>query len=111
MLERLARQPGLALGTDAAHRIRALMPQLKERAKTLAELADAAGFLAHPLPLPMEPKAAALLTAENRLMLREVAAALAATDFSAAGWTPRCAAMPSGPGANWEPSRSRCGRR
>ena len=46
------------------------------------ELADAAAFLARPLPLPMEPKAAALLTPEARLMLREVADALAATDFS-----------------------------
>jgi glutamyl-tRNA synthetase len=83
VLQRLAHRPDLALGTDAAGRIRALMSQLKERAKTLVELADAASFLAHPRPLPMEPKAAALLTAENRLMLREVAAALAATDFSA----------------------------
>ncbi len=63
-------------------RIRALMPALKERAKTLVELADAAAFLARPLPLPMEPKAAALLTAEARLMLRDVAGALAATDFT-----------------------------
>ncbi len=84
VLERLAHRPGLALGSDAAHRIRALMPQLKERAKTLAELADSATFLAHPLPLPLEPKAAALLSAENRLMLREVGAALAETDFSPA---------------------------
>ena len=63
-------------------RIRALMPALKERAKTLVELADAAAFLARPLPLPMEPKAAALLTPEARLMLRDVAGALAATDFT-----------------------------
>jgi glutamyl-tRNA synthetase len=59
------------------------MPELKERAKTLVELADAARFLARTLPLPMEPKAAALLTAESRQMLRDAAAALAATDFSA----------------------------
>jgi glutamyl-tRNA synthetase len=32
----------------------------------------------------MEPKAAALLTPEARLMVREVAAALAATDFTPA---------------------------
>jgi len=82
--EVLARLPGLALGTEAARRIRALMPELKERAKTLVELAEAASFLAHPLPLPMTPRAAALLGGENRLMLREVAAALAATDFSPA---------------------------
>ncbi len=85
VLERLAHRPGLALGTQAAHRIRVLIPHLKERAKTLVELTDSASFLAHPLPLPMEPKAAAQLSAENRLMLREVAAALAETDFSPAG--------------------------
>ncbi len=48
VLERLAKRPGLALGTDAAHRIAALMPELKQRAKTLIDLADAASFLAHP---------------------------------------------------------------
>jgi len=84
VLRFLAGRPGLALGPDAARRIRALMPDLKERAKTLVELTDAADFLARPLPLPMTPKAAALLNAENRLMLRDVAAVLAATDFSPA---------------------------
>src|SRR5579872_6427043 len=83
VLERLAHRGDLALGATAAARIRALIPALKERAKTLVELADAAAFLARPLPLPMEPKAAAQLTAEARLMLRDVAGALAATDFSA----------------------------
>jgi glutamyl-tRNA synthetase len=82
VLHRLAHRPDLALGSHAATRIRALMPHLKERAKTLNELADAASFLAHPLPLPMEPKAAGQLTAEARLMLREVASALADTDFT-----------------------------
>jgi glutamyl-tRNA synthetase len=82
VLERLAHRTELALGGEAAARIRALMPALKERAKTLVELADAAAFLAHPLPLSMEPKAANLLTPEARLMLRDVAARLAATDFS-----------------------------
>ena len=84
VLRILAGRPGLALGPDAARRIRALMPELKERAKTLVELAESASFLAHALPLPMTQKAAALLSAENRLMLRDVAAALAATDFSPA---------------------------
>src|SRR5690348_11712899 len=82
VLERLAHRADLALGARAAERIRGLMPALKERAKTLVELADAAAFLARPLPLPMEPKAAALLTPETRLMLRDVAGRLAATDFS-----------------------------
>ena len=82
VLHRLAHRKELALGTNAAHRIRALMPQLKERAKTLVELADTAAFLAHPLPLPLEPKAAALLTPENRLLLRDVAAALEKNPFT-----------------------------
>ena len=82
VLIRLAHRPELALGTEAAHRIRALMPQLKERAKTLVELADMATFLVHPLPLPMAPKAAALLTPENRLLLRDVAAALENSSFT-----------------------------
>jgi glutamyl-tRNA synthetase len=84
VLERLAKRTDLALGAAAARRIRALMPELKQRARTLVELADAAAFLAHPLPLPMERKAAALLTPETRAMLRDVAAALAATDFTPA---------------------------
>jgi glutamyl-tRNA synthetase len=82
VLERLAHRPGLCLGGDAAARIRVLMPALKERAKTLVELADSAAFLARAVPLPMEPKAAAALTAEARSMLREVALALAETDFT-----------------------------
>ena len=82
VLERLAHRTDLALGAKVAARIRALMPALKERAKTLVELADAAAFLARPLPLPLEPKAAALLTPEARMMLRDVASALATTDFT-----------------------------
>ena len=79
----VAHRLGLALDGIEATRIRALMPALKERAKTLVELAESAAFLAHPVPLPMEPKARALLTPEARLMLRDVGTALAGTDFSA----------------------------
>ena len=79
----VAHRLGLALDGIEATRIRALMPALKERAKTLVELAESAAFLAHPVPLPMEPKALALLTPEARLMLRDVGTALAGTDFSA----------------------------
>ncbi|HEX3347027.1 MAG TPA: glutamate--tRNA ligase [Acetobacteraceae bacterium] len=64
-------------------RLRALMPGLKERAKTLAELADAAAFLGRSVPLPIDAKAAALLTPEARGMLQDVAGRLAETDFSA----------------------------
>ncbi|HEY1413998.1 MAG TPA: glutamate--tRNA ligase family protein, partial [Rhodopila sp.] len=82
VLQCLAHRPGLSVGSNAAARIRALMPALKERAKTLLELSDSAAFLARVTPLPMEPKAAGALTAEAKLMLRDVAAALAGTDFS-----------------------------
>ena len=82
---RLAGRPNLALGTAAIHRIQALMPALKERAKTLVELADSAAFLAHTLPLPFTPKAEAQLTAEARLLLREAGAALSTCDFTLAG--------------------------
>jgi glutamyl-tRNA synthetase len=83
VLERLAHRTELALGAKAAERIRTLVPALKQRARTLVELADAAAFLARPLPLPMEPKAAAQLTPEARLMLRDLAQALAGTEFTA----------------------------
>nr|WP_294560077.1 glutamate--tRNA ligase [uncultured Rhodopila sp.] len=82
VLERLAHRADVSLGGIAAGRIRALLPALKERAKTLVELADSAAFLARVVPLPMEPKAAAVLTPEARLMLREIGAALGETDFS-----------------------------
>jgi glutamyl-tRNA synthetase len=82
VLERLANRTDVVLGGDAGARIGALMPELKQRAKTLVELADAAAFLVRPLPLPMEPKAAAMLTPEARIILREVADALARTDFT-----------------------------
>jgi glutamyl-tRNA synthetase len=82
VMARLAQRPGLTLGGDSAERIRRLVPALKERAKTLAELADAALFLARPLPLPMEPKAAALLTPPARLMLGSLGRELAETAFT-----------------------------
>jgi glutamyl-tRNA synthetase len=82
VLGRLGRRPDLALDDVAASRIRRLMPGLKDRAKTLAELADSAAFLARRTPLPMESKAEAQLTPENRQMLREVSASLQETDFS-----------------------------
>jgi glutamyl-tRNA synthetase len=77
VLERLAGREGLHLDDVAEARILALMPGLKERARTLVDLADSAAFLARSVPLSFEPKAAALLSEANRLMLRELAAELA----------------------------------
>jgi glutamyl-tRNA synthetase len=68
---------------ETAERIRTLMPGLKERARTLADLATSAAFLARKPPLPTEPKAAALLTPAARTMLSALAAVLEATDFVA----------------------------
>ena len=82
VLERLVHEHDLSIGSHAAARVRALMPALKERAKTMVELANSAAFLARAVPLPMEPKAAAALTADARSMLREIAVALGQTDFS-----------------------------
>lgn len=62
----------------------AAMPGLKERAKTLVELADGAGFLFVERPLPLDEKAAALLDANGRAVL---AGAYAALEKAAEPWT------------------------
>ena len=85
VMQRLATRDDLSVNDTVATRIRTLMPALKERAKTLIELADSAAFLARSTPLPMDQKATALLTPEARSILRDVAPALAETDFSIAG--------------------------
>ncbi|MCL2428440.1 MAG: glutamate--tRNA ligase [Alphaproteobacteria bacterium] len=83
VVDRLGRRPGFGVDAAARLRIRALMGGLKERAKTLAELADSAAFLARAVPLAFDSKAAALLSPENKQMLGELGGVLAATDFSA----------------------------
>jgi glutamyl-tRNA synthetase len=72
VLERLAKRR-ISFGTLGAARVRALMPDLKERAKTLEELAGAAAFAAQEGPPPMEAKAAALLTPEAKARLADLA--------------------------------------
>ncbi len=82
-LARLAGQPGLVSDDVARARIRALMPGLKERARTLVELAESAAFLAMKPPLPLSEKARALLAAPGaREMLGDLARALARVDFT-----------------------------
>ncbi|MBB5046331.1 glutamyl-tRNA synthetase [Rhodopseudomonas rhenobacensis] len=61
------------------------MPGLKERAKTLLELIDSAGFILADRPLPIEPKAQAVLTADTRKLIAQLRAALeTVTSWSAA---------------------------
>ncbi|TPL51370.1 glutamate--tRNA ligase [Mesorhizobium sp. B2-4-6] len=64
----------------------AAMPGLKERAKTLVELVDGAAFLFAERPLPLDEKAAGLLNADARAILRGAHGALSAVegDWSAA---------------------------
>jgi glutamyl-tRNA synthetase len=52
------------------------MPSLKERAKTLIELIDSAYYIFADRPLEIDPKAAALLTPENRELIGRLRAAL-----------------------------------
>src|SRR6267154_1053492 len=63
------------------------MPSLKERAKTLIELIDSAYFIFADRPLEIEPKAAALLTPENRELIGRLRLALAAVSPWAAETT------------------------
>jgi glutamyl-tRNA synthetase len=56
------------------------MPDLKERAKSLVELLDAAGFIWADRPLALDDKASALLTQEARALVGDVSAELAAVE-------------------------------
>ncbi|WP_114911958.1 glutamate--tRNA ligase [Acidibrevibacterium fodinaquatile] len=85
VMARLAGKPGLVSDDVARARIQTLMPALKERARTLVELAESAAFLARTPPLPMNEKAQALLDAPGaRAMLGDLAQTLAAAAFTPA---------------------------
>jgi glutamyl-tRNA synthetase len=84
VIARLPAQCGVSPSAEAELRILTLMPGLKERAKTLLELTESAAFLARTAPLPLQPKAEALLTPDNRAMLARLIPLLAASDFSLA---------------------------
>jgi glutamyl-tRNA synthetase len=85
VIRRLGGMNGLVLDAVTEARVRALMPGLKERAKTLVELAQNAAFLARRAPLPFEDKARALLTDESRAMLSALRGVLAEVEFTVAG--------------------------
>jgi glutamyl-tRNA synthetase len=63
-------------------RISALMSGLKERARTMVELADSSRFLVQDLPLAFDDKAQKQLTDEAKAMLRDIAASLQSGDFT-----------------------------
>jgi glutamyl-tRNA synthetase len=58
----------------------AIMPSLKERAKTLLDIIDGTSFLLADRPIPLDEKAAALLTPEARALLGEIGAKLATVE-------------------------------
>lgn len=58
----------------------AAMPGLKERAKTLVELADGAGFLVAQRPLPLDEKAATLVSGAAKDILKGAYTALSGVD-------------------------------
>jgi glutamyl-tRNA synthetase len=65
-------------GSDRARdKLIAAMPGLKERAKTLIELADSASYLFATRPLTLDERADALLTAEAKALLAQIAPKLA----------------------------------
>jgi glutamyl-tRNA synthetase len=90
----IATLPYLANGAPIAERLDdrskalllAAMPGLKERAKTLVELADGAAFLFAERPLAMDEKAGALLGDPPRIVLRGAHEALQAV--AAVEWNP-----------------------
>jgi glutamyl-tRNA synthetase len=73
--------PHMTGGTDLAAKLTpsvraklvAAMPELKQRARTLIELIDGARFIFADHPIPLDDKAAALLTDEARTMLGALA--------------------------------------
>ena len=83
VLELLAKR-GVLFGTDGAERIGLLMPDLKERARTLEELAGAAAFAAHEGAPVMDQKAATLLTPEAKARLADLAEFLSAAPWEKA---------------------------
>src|SRR2546421_6072079 len=82
LLPHIAGGPELAakLTPELKGKLLAAMPGLKERAKTLVELVEAARYIWAERPLPLEDKARALLNPQARGLLGELAAELQAVD-------------------------------
>jgi glutamyl-tRNA synthetase len=78
---------GFGAKLDGARKaqLRAAMPLLKDRAKTLLDLIDRAGFIVAARPLEIDAPAIALLTPEARALLSKVRSALSGvTEWTAA---------------------------
>lgn len=83
--ETLARLGGAATA-DVAAKLKALMPGLKERAKTLKDLAESAAFLVAPRPLVPDQAAGKLLAEAGPELVAAIIAALQSVEpWTAAG--------------------------
>jgi glutamyl-tRNA synthetase len=84
---------GAALAAKMTPRLReqwlAAMPSLKERAKTLLDVIDGARFLWADRPIPLDDKAAAMLTPDARALLGDIAAELTGVEPWSAETTER----------------------
>ncbi|HEV2649778.1 MAG TPA: glutamate--tRNA ligase [Rhizomicrobium sp.] len=74
--------PPRILTMEAGHRLTAAMPGLKERAKTIVELVQAAEFLFTDGPRTPDAAAEKLLTPDGRANIGKVLPALEATDWT-----------------------------
>jgi glutamyl-tRNA synthetase len=77
-------EPARAVDAAARARIAAAMPGLKERAKTLVELAGAAEFLFAEGTPELDPQAEKLLSPDGRLILAELLPVLQRSEWEAA---------------------------
>lgn len=80
VMDRLKAVEGVSTDDTVRARVLALMPGLKERARTLVELADSAAFLGRHVPLSFNAKAEKILTPEARTILGGLARELAAVE-------------------------------
>jgi glutamyl-tRNA synthetase len=79
--QRLEKLVGKPLTDIELRRLRAAMPELKLRPKTLAELAANARFLVAPRPIRLDDKAAKLLTPDARQLLTDLLDRLRAPEW------------------------------
>jgi glutamyl-tRNA synthetase len=82
--EQLEKSLGHSLDETCRDRLRRAMPELKLRPKTIVELAANARFLVVERPLPVDAKAAKLLTPEARRLLAALGPPLERSDWRAA---------------------------
>jgi glutamyl-tRNA synthetase len=85
---------GLAPDHEGERRLVEGMPGLKQRSRTLAELAVTAAFYVRPRPIPVEAKAGKVLDAAGRAALAALAEPLrAVADWSEGGLEAHCRAQ------------------